>query len=67
VLLRSASWLASSRGFKGIGKPFSDRYQLRRFGRGGFAATAVRARVPIIPCAIVGPRRSTPCSATPSR
>jgi 1-acyl-sn-glycerol-3-phosphate acyltransferase len=41
-------------GFKGIGKPFSDRYQLRRFGRGGFAATALRARVPIVPCAIVG-------------
>jgi 1-acyl-sn-glycerol-3-phosphate acyltransferase len=41
-------------GFKGIGKPFSDRYQLRRFGRGGFAATAIRAQVPIIPCAIVG-------------
>jgi 1-acyl-sn-glycerol-3-phosphate acyltransferase len=41
-------------GFKGIGKPFADRYQLRRFGRGGFAVTALRARVPIIPCAIVG-------------
>jgi 1-acyl-sn-glycerol-3-phosphate acyltransferase len=41
-------------GFKGIGKPFSDRYQLRRFGRGGFAVTALRARVPIVPCAIVG-------------
>ncbi len=41
-------------GFKGIGKPFAERYQLRRFGRGGFAATAIRAQVPIIPCAIVG-------------
>jgi 1-acyl-sn-glycerol-3-phosphate acyltransferase len=41
-------------GFRGIGKPFSDRYQLRRFGRGGFAVTALRARVPIVPCAIVG-------------
>jgi 1-acyl-sn-glycerol-3-phosphate acyltransferase len=41
-------------GFRGIGKPFSERYQLRRFGRGGFAVTAIRARVPIIPCAIVG-------------
>ncbi len=41
-------------GFKGIGKPFSERYQLRRFGRGGFAVSAIRARVPIIPCAIVG-------------
>jgi 1-acyl-sn-glycerol-3-phosphate acyltransferase len=41
-------------GFKGIGKPFRDRYQLQRFGRGGFAAAAIRARAPIVPCAIVG-------------
>ena len=41
-------------GFKGIGKPFSERYRLQRFGRGGFAVTAIRAGVPIIPCAIVG-------------
>jgi 1-acyl-sn-glycerol-3-phosphate acyltransferase len=41
-------------GFKGVGKPFSERYRLQRFGRGGFVATAMRAQVPIIPCAIVG-------------
>jgi 1-acyl-sn-glycerol-3-phosphate acyltransferase len=41
-------------GFKGIGKPFRERYQLQRFGRGGFASTAMEADVPIIPCAIVG-------------
>jgi 1-acyl-sn-glycerol-3-phosphate acyltransferase len=41
-------------GFKGIGKPFSERYRLQRFGRGGFARTAIRAGVPLIPCAIVG-------------
>ena len=41
-------------GVRGTGKPYADRYKLRRFGRGGFAATAIRARVPIIPCAIVG-------------
>ena len=41
-------------GFKGTGKPFSERYKLRRFGRGGFAVTAIRAGAPIIPCAIVG-------------
>jgi 1-acyl-sn-glycerol-3-phosphate acyltransferase len=41
-------------GFKGTGKPFSERYKLRRFGRGGFALSAIRAGVPIIPCAIVG-------------
>ncbi|MDP4690958.1 MAG: acyltransferase family protein [Candidatus Nanopelagicales bacterium] len=41
-------------GFKGIGKPFSERYKLQRFGRGGFVSAALRARVPIIPTAIVG-------------
>ncbi|MEV2269128.1 lysophospholipid acyltransferase family protein [Nonomuraea africana] len=41
-------------GFKGVGKPFSERYQLQRFGRGGFVASAIRAGVPIVPTAIVG-------------
>lgn len=41
-------------GFKGVGKPFSERYRLQRFGRGGFVASAIRAGVPIIPCSIVG-------------
>ncbi|MFD8838105.1 lysophospholipid acyltransferase family protein [Streptomyces griseofuscus] len=41
-------------GFKGIGKPFSERYKLQRFGRGGFVSTAMRQGVPIIPCSIVG-------------
>lgn len=41
-------------GFKGIGKPFTERYRLQRFGRGGFARTAAQAGVPIVPCAIVG-------------
>jgi 1-acyl-sn-glycerol-3-phosphate acyltransferase len=41
-------------GFKGIGKPFKDRYKLQRFGRGGFVSAALRTGVPIIPCSIVG-------------
>jgi 1-acyl-sn-glycerol-3-phosphate acyltransferase len=41
-------------GVKGIGKPFSERYRLQRFGRGGFVSSAVRAKAPIIPTAIVG-------------
>jgi 1-acyl-sn-glycerol-3-phosphate acyltransferase len=41
-------------GFKGIGKPFSERYKLQRFGRGGFVSAALRSGVPIIPCSIVG-------------
>jgi hypothetical protein len=41
-------------GFKGIGKPFSERYKLQRFGRGGFVSAALAAKVPIVPCSIVG-------------
>ncbi len=41
-------------GFKGIGKPFSERYKLQRFGRGGFVTAALKTGVPIIPCSIVG-------------
>jgi 1-acyl-sn-glycerol-3-phosphate acyltransferase len=41
-------------GYKGLGKPFRDRYKLQRFGRGGFVAAALRTRTPIVPVAIVG-------------
>ena len=41
-------------GFKGLGKPFGDRYRLQRFGRGGFVSTAVAAGAPIIPLSVVG-------------
>jgi 1-acyl-sn-glycerol-3-phosphate acyltransferase len=41
-------------GFKGIGKPFSERYKLQRFGRGGFVSAALRTGKPIIPVSIVG-------------
>jgi 1-acyl-sn-glycerol-3-phosphate acyltransferase len=41
-------------GFKGIGKPYSERYKLQRFGRGGFVSAAIRTGVPIIPCSVVG-------------
>jgi 1-acyl-sn-glycerol-3-phosphate acyltransferase len=41
-------------GFKGVGKPFAERYKLQRFGRGGFVSSAMRAQVPIVPVSIVG-------------
>ncbi|GAA2720503.1 lysophospholipid acyltransferase family protein [Actinocorallia aurantiaca] len=47
-------------GFKGVGKPYSERYRLQRFGRGGFVATALRAGVPIIPCSVVGAEETYP-------
>ncbi|WP_327678166.1 lysophospholipid acyltransferase family protein [Kitasatospora sp. NBC_00458] len=47
-------------GFKGVGKPFSERYKLQRFGRGGFVSSALRAQVPIVPCSIVGAEETYP-------
>ncbi|MBZ5734787.1 acyltransferase family protein [Nocardioides sp. TRM66260-LWL] len=41
-------------GFKGIGKPYSQRYKLQRFGRGGFVSAALRTGVPIVPLSVVG-------------
>lgn len=41
-------------GFKGIGKPYSQRYKLQRFGRGGFVSAAIRTGVPIVPLSVVG-------------
>jgi 1-acyl-sn-glycerol-3-phosphate acyltransferase len=41
-------------GAKGVGKPWSERYRLQRFGRGGFVELALRTGAPIVPCAVVG-------------
>lgn len=51
-------------GFKGLGKPYSERYRLQRFGRGGFVSAAVRAEVPIIPISIVGSEEIFPLLST---
>ena len=37
--------------------------QLRRFGRGGFVRTAIRAGVPIVPIAVVGAEEAMPIFA----
>jgi len=47
-------------GYKGLGKPFSQRYKLQRFGRGGFIEIALRARCPIVPVSIVGSEEIMP-------
>jgi len=50
-------------GTRSGGKPWSERYRLQRFGRGGFVKVALRAGVPIVPCAIVGGEEATPPAA----
>lgn len=47
-------------GSKGPAKTYSERYQLRRFGRGGFVQIAMRAGVPVVPIAVVGAEESMP-------
>jgi 1-acyl-sn-glycerol-3-phosphate acyltransferase len=50
-------------GAKGTEKLFKDRYRLRRFGRGGFVRAAMKARVPIVPVALVGAEEAMPVFA----
>ncbi|MFD1657490.1 hypothetical protein ACFSL4_04400 [Streptomyces caeni] len=55
---------------RGLGKPFEERCRLQRFGRGGFAAVALRSRRPMVPCSIVGAEEIYPVigtSPTPAR
>jgi 1-acyl-sn-glycerol-3-phosphate acyltransferase len=47
-------------GHKGPSKLYGERYQLKRFGRGGFVKLAVRNRAPLVPVAIVGAEESMP-------
>ena len=50
-------------GVKGPAKTIDERYQLRRFGRGGFVEIAMRAGVPVIPIAVIGAEESMPTLA----
>jgi 1-acyl-sn-glycerol-3-phosphate acyltransferase len=50
-------------GLKGVGKLFCERYQLKRFGRGGFIRLALRSKSPIIPVAVVGAEEAHPMLA----
>jgi 1-acyl-sn-glycerol-3-phosphate acyltransferase len=50
-------------GMKGSRKVYWQRYKLRRFGRGGFVRTALRAQVPIVPVAVIGAEEAMPIFA----
>ena len=47
-------------GTKGPSKHITERYRLRRFGRGGFVEIAMRAGVPVVPIAVVGSEEAMP-------
>jgi 1-acyl-sn-glycerol-3-phosphate acyltransferase len=60
-LLESDTLLAVfPEGDKGATKPFTRRYELQRFGRGGYVRLALRTRTPIVPVAIVGAEEAHP-------
>ena len=61
-LLREQGQLALvfPEGTKGPGKTYTERYRLRRFGRGGFVEIAMRAGVPVVPIAVIGAEESMP-------
>jgi 1-acyl-sn-glycerol-3-phosphate acyltransferase len=61
-LLREQQQLALvfPEGVRATGKLYRDRYQLRRFGRGGFVEIAMRAGVSVVPIAVVGAEESMP-------
>ena len=54
LLERDQLVLVFPEGVRGTGKPYRDRYRLRRFGRGGFIQVAIRSRAPIVPISVVG-------------
>lgn len=47
-------------GYKGVGKLYRDRYNLARFGRGGFIRMALKTGAPIIPVAVTGAEETYP-------
>ena len=47
-------------GLKGYAKPPAQWYRVQRLGRGGIVHLSLQAKVPILPCAIVGAEEATP-------
>ena len=60
LLENDQATLVFPEGVKGIGKLYSKRYRLQRFGRGGAVRLAAQAHAPMVPVAIVGAEESMP-------
>ncbi|UCE86976.1 MAG: acyl-phosphate glycerol 3-phosphate acyltransferase, partial [Deltaproteobacteria bacterium] len=60
LLQTGRSVIAFPEGAKGAAKVFRERYRLQRFGRGGIVRTALAARAPLVPTAVVGAEEAHP-------
>ena len=60
LLARDALVAVFPEGIQGMGKLYRQRYQLQRFGRGGYVKLALRSGAPLIPTAIVGAEETNP-------
>ena len=52
-------------GSRNAGRPWTQRYRVERFGRGGFARIALRTGATVVPCAILGSEEASAPLARP--
>jgi 1-acyl-sn-glycerol-3-phosphate acyltransferase len=60
LLAAGRTVLAFPEGVKGAAKTFRERYQLKRFARGGVVRVALESQVPLVPVGIVGAEEAHP-------
>lgn len=60
LLQQGQATIVFPEGVKGLGKLYRNKYQLARFGRGGFVKLCLRTRCPLVPVAFVGPEEIHP-------
>ncbi|MBM4386604.1 MAG: acyltransferase family protein [Deltaproteobacteria bacterium] len=60
LLLKEEIILTFPEGLKGVGKSFTQKYVVQRFGRGGLVKLALRTRTSVIPVAVKGSEESHP-------
>jgi 1-acyl-sn-glycerol-3-phosphate acyltransferase len=62
LLAADEALLVFPEGVRGLNKPFSERYRLRKFGP-GFMRLALESGAPIVPCGVVGAEEQAPALA----
>src|SRR5512138_1395780 len=62
LLSADEALLVFPEGVRGLNKPFSERYRLRKFGL-GFMRLALESGAPIVPCGVVGAEEQAPALA----